>query len=420
MAEGAIASPAPSADGPGAGAATFHPFDPAVHADLYGHLRRLREADPVHFQPALGAWLVTRYDDVAQVFADPRFTKAGPRRFLIGQYGEVGAATLDRQLFFLDPPDHTRLRRLVARAFSARTVEGLRPRAEQVVGGLVDAALERGELEVVNDFAFRIPVRVLAQLFAVPDEDCPLLEGWGLGLFLSIGTQDPELLAAGRDGLAQLHDYFARHVERRRGHRGDTLLDALLDGVDTGQLSDEELIQMGMQLTAAGGYDTTSNLIASGLWVLLQHPAEYDRLRRDRSLLANAVEELCRYEPPGQLLFRSVREDLDGVVLPSGRRIPGGALVGALVGAANRDPAQFPDPDRLNLGRSNSNQHLGFGHGIHFCIGAPPARLITSVALSTVMDRLPGLTPRQQTPQWRPTFVTRGLARFAAAVDVRP
>jgi cytochrome P450 len=416
MAEGTTYSQPPTTNGPGAGGAAFNPFDPAIHADLYGHLRRLREADPVHFQAGVGAWLVTRYDDVEQVFTDPRFTKEGPRRFLIGQYGEVGSATLDRQLFFVDPPDHTRLRRLVARAFSARTVEGLRPRAEWVVGGLVDAAVERGELEVVNEFAFRIPIRVLASLFAVPDEDCPLLERWGLALFLSIGTQDPELLTAGRDGLMQLHDYFRRHVQQRRGHGGDTLLDALLDGVDAGQLSDEELIQMCMQLTAAGGYDTTSNLIASGLWVLLQHPDEYGRLRGDRSLLANAVEELCRYEPPGQLLFRSAAED---VVLPSGGRIPGGGLVGALVGAANRDPAQFPDPDRLDLGRSNSNRHLGFGHGIHFCIGAPPARLIASVALSMVMDRMPGLTPLDQTPQWRPTFVTRGLIRFPAAVEMR-
>jgi pimeloyl-[acyl-carrier protein] synthase len=417
MVGNAIGPEPPNADGPQAGAAVFNPFDPRIYPDLYVHLRRLRETDPVHFQPSMGAWLVTEYADVAQVFADASFTKEGPAaKFLIGQYGNVGERMLDRQLFFLDPPDHTRLRSLVARAFTPRRVEGLRPRVEQVVGDLVDATLERGGLDVVSQFAFRIPIRALAGLFAIPEEDCLLVERWGLALFLSIGSQDPEVLAAACDTLQDLHDYFTHHVEQRRGGRGDTLLDALLDGVDAGQLSVEELVQMCMQLTAAGGYDTTSNLIASGLWVLLQHPEEYDRLRRDRSLLDNAVEELCRYEPPGQLLLRSARED---VVLPSGGRIPGGALVGALVGAANRDPAQFPDPDRLDLGRSNSNRHLGFGHGIHYCIGAPPARLIASVAITAVLDRMPGLTPLDETPQWRPTFVTRGLARFPAAVGRR-
>jgi cytochrome P450 len=374
----------------------FDPFDPAIHADLYGRLRRVRETNPVHFQPSMGAWLVSRHADVTAVFRDPRMTKAGPRQFLIGQYGDVGQRVLDRQLFFVDPPDHTRLRGLVARALTPRTVEGLRPRAEQVVNGLVDAALERGELDVVDQFAFRIPIRVLAGLFAVPDEDCPALEAWGLALFLSIGAQDPEILGAGRDALLGLHGYFTAHIDgRRRGVRGDTLLDALLDGVDAQLLSVEEAVQMAMQLTSAGGYDTTSNLIASGLWVLLHHPDEYARLRRDRSLLPNAVEELCRFEPPGQLLFRGTSED---VVLPSGGRLPAGALVGALVGGANHDESVFPDPDRLDLGRPNANQQLGFGQGIHYCVGAPPARLIAGVAFTAVMDRLPGLAPVEQTP----------------------
>jgi cytochrome P450 len=400
-----------------AAGAAFNPFDPRIYPDLYVHLRRLRETDPVHFQPGIGdsgAWLATRYDDVALVFADPRFAKKGASAFLMGQYGDIGDKTLDRQLFFLDPPDHTRLRRLVAHEFTPRTVESLRPRAEQVIGGLIDAALQRGGMDVVHDFAFRIPIRVLAPLFAIPDEDCPLLERWGLALFLSIGTPDPELLRAGADALEQLHAYFTAHVQRRRrGDGGDSLLDALLKGVDAGLLSLEEVVQMCMQLTAAGGYDTTSNLIASSLWVLQQHPDEHDRLRRDRSLLAGGVEELCRYESPGQLLFRSAGVDVE---LPSGGRIPAGALVGALVGAANRDPDRFPDPDRLDLSRSNSHQQLGFGSGFHYCLGAPPARLIASVALTAVMDRLPGLTPLQRTPQWRRTIVTRGLDSFPVAV----
>jgi cytochrome P450 len=411
--------PEPTADGTAAGTVEFDPFNPAIHADLYGHLARLREQDPVHWQPSLRAYLVTTYADVACVFRDDRFDKAGPRAFLIGQYGDVGHRTLDRQLFFLDPPDHTRLRQAVARAFTPRVVEGLRPRAARVVNGLVDAALEHGHLDVVDQFAFRIPIRVLApELFAVPEEDCPHLEQWGLALFLSIGAQDPALLGAGRDALLRLHDYFTSHVERRRGAHGETLLDQLLAGVDADppRLNVEEVVQMAMQLTAAGGYDTTSNLIASGLWALLEHPDEYARLRGDRSLLGNAVEELCRFETPGQLLFRGARED---VVLPSGGKIPAGALVGALVGAANRDPAKFSDPDRLDLDRPNSNQQLGFGHGMHYCVGAPPARLIAQVAFTAVMDRMPALTPVEQAPKWRPTFVTRGLVRFPVVVEDR-
>jgi cytochrome P450 len=414
---GAIRPEPPPADGAAAEVAAFDPFNPAIHDDLYRHLGQLRATHPVYFQPGIGAFLVSRHTDVAFVFADPRFTKAGPRQYLIGLYGDVGQRTLDRSLFFLDPPDHTRLRRLVNRAFMTRTVEGLRPRAEQVVGGLVDTAMERGELDLVDDFAFRILLPVIAgPLFAVPDADCPLLEQWGLALFLSIGTQDRELRQGGEDALAGLHDYFTDQVEGRRGVDGDTLLDALLAGVADDQLTLEEVVQLCMQLTSMGGYDTTSNLIASGLWVLLRHPDAYARLKADRRLLPNAVEELCRVETPGQLLFRGAAQD---VTLPSGGQIPGGALVGALVGAANRDPAVFSDPDRLELGRPNAKQHLGFGTGVHYCIGAPVARLAAAVAWGTVMDRLPGLTLLEDKPQWRPTFVTRGHKRLPTAVEKR-
>jgi len=386
----------------------FDPFLPEFNADPYPFYHRLREADPVHQSP-LGFWVLTRYDDCVMVLRDPRFGRAGFEGLLESVYGNtVEQGRLPTSMLFRDPPDHTRLRGLVSRAFTPRVVEGLRPRIQQIVDGLLDRVQGAGRMEVISDLAYPLPVTVISEMLGVPEEDRERIKQWSADIARSLDAiglpTDPEIVDRGRTGRHAIGDYFRSLIpERKKRPRGD-LLSLLIEAEEQGdKLSEGELLATCVLLYIAG-HETTVNLIGNGLLALLRHPKELERLRDAPSLIQSAVEELLRYDGPVQRTARITNADVE----LAEHKIPKGSMVVPVIGAANRDPAHFPDPDRLDVSRPD-NRHIAFGFGIHFCLGAPLARLEGQITLGTLLHRLPRLALSTERPEWRESQVLRGL-----------
>jgi len=386
----------------------FDPFLPEFNADPYPFYHRLREADPVHQSP-LGFWVLTRYDDCVMVLRDPRFGRAGFEGLLESVYANtVEQGRLPTSMLFRDPPDHTRLRGLVSRAFTPRVVEGLRPRIQQIVDGLLDRVQGAGRMEVISDLAYPLPVTVISEMLGVPEGDRERIKQWSADIARSLDAiglpTDPEIVDRGRTGRHAIGDYFRSLIpERKKRPRGD-LLSLLIEAEEQGdKLSEGELLATCVLLYIAG-HETTVNLIGNGLLALLRHPKELERLRDAPSLIQSAVEELLRYDGPVQRTARITNADVE----LAEHKIPKGSMVVPVIGAANRDPAHFPDPDRLDVSRPD-NRHIAFGFGIHFCLGAPLARLEGQITLGTLLHRLPRLALSTERPEWRESQVLRGL-----------
>jgi hypothetical protein len=395
----------------------FNPFLPEVHEDPYPLYHRLRADDPVH-RSALGFWVLTRHADVLAVLRDPRMSR-DPRRServeLLRASAEVDELLASEEaapsMLFVDPPDHTRLRTLVNKAFTPAAVERLRPRVEAIVAGLLDRVAGAGAMDVVEDLAYPLPVTVICELFGVPTADRDQFRAWSRGL---VHLLDPLVASDALERALQarlaLRGYLRGLIAERRAHPAGDLLTALIAAEDQGhQLNEDELVSMCVLLLVAG-HETTVNLIANGLLALLRNPGERARLQADAALAGSAVEELLRYDSPVQFTSRHALADLD----IGGRRVGAGETVVAVLGAANRDPARFPDPDRLDLARA-PNRHVAFGGGIHFCLGAPLARMEARVAIPAMLARLPGLELGRQPPVRRATVTLRGLASLPVA-----
>ena len=386
---------------------TFNPMDPEFLADPYPTYHRLREEDPVHHSP-MDFWVLTRYEDVAAVLRDPRFIKEPLVSMVAARFGVsvppgVGLSMLDR-----DPPDHTRLRSLVSKAFTPRVVEGLRPRIQKMVDDLITRAEAVGTMDLIEEFAYPIPVNVICEMLGVPVDDRERFKGWSLDIargldsvWLPLESEIPKRSGAARHAIG---DYMRGLIaERRASPRGD-LLSALIAAEEAGdKLSEDELIATCILLLIAG-HETTVNLIGNGTLALLRHPEELRRLRETPGLITSAVEELLRYDGPVQRTARITSTE----VTIGGRTIPKGEMVMPFIGAADRDPSQFPDPDRLDLGRAD-NRHIAFGWGIHFCLGAPLARVEGQIAIDTLVRRLPGLALVDAEPEHRQSLTLRGL-----------
>jgi hypothetical protein len=385
---------------------SFNPMAPEFVADPYPTYHRLRALDPVHRSP-LGFWVLTRYEDVVMALRDARFGKEALAELAAQRLGSesVGArlSMLDR-----DPPDHTRLRALVNKAFTSRVVETLRPRVQQIVDELLDRVEDAGRMDLIEDFAYPLPVIVICEMLGVPVEDREHFKSWGLdiargldALLLPPGSEVQQRGVAARRAIT---DYFrALIAERRAAPRAD-LLSALIATEEAGdKLSEDELLATCILLLIAG-HETTANLIGNGALALLRHPDQFRRLREEPGLIASAVEELLRYDGPVQRTARVPSED----VSIGGRIIPKGELVMPFIGAADRDPAQFPDPDRLDIARAD-NRHIAFGWGIHFCLGAPLARVEGQIAVNALVQRFPKLAPATDAPEFRQSLTLRGL-----------
>jgi cytochrome P450 len=386
---------------------TFNPMDPEFLADPYPAYHRLRAEDPVHQSP-LGFWVLTRYDDVVVTLRDPRCVKEPLAALVAARFGVavppgVGLSMLDR-----DPPDHTRLRSLVSKAFTPRVVEGLRPRIQQIVDRLISRAEAVGSMDLIEEFAYPIPVNVICELLGVPVEDHDQFKGWSLDIARGLDSVllPPDSEVPRRSGAARhaMGDYFRRLIAERRASPRSDLLSALIAAEEAGQkLNEEELLATCILLLIAG-HETTVNLIGNGTLALLRHPGELRRLRETPGLIVNAVEELLRYDGPVQRTARVPSTD----ITIGGRTIGKGEMVMPFIGAADRDPSQFPDPDRLDLGRTD-NRHIAFGWGIHFCLGAPLARVEGQIAIDTLVRRLPKLELVSHEPEYRQSLTLRGL-----------
>jgi pimeloyl-[acyl-carrier protein] synthase len=386
----------------------FNPFAPEFHEDPYPAYRLLRERDPVHQMP-MGAWVLTRYDDVAAALRDSRLGRAGSEVMLAAVYGAGNEdIPMPPSMLFRDPPDHTRLRSLVSRAFTPRVVEGLRARIGEIVDHLLDRAQERGRMDVIADLAYPLPVTVISEMLGVDPGDHEAIKQWSAdiarGLDALVMPSDPDLVQRASRGRRELGEYFRRLIPERRRQPRQDLLTLLIAAEEQGdRLTEGELLSTCVLLYVAG-HETTVNLIGNGLYALLRHPAELGRLRVQPDLLPAAVEELLRYDAPVQRTVRIAHEDVE----LGGRHIDKGSLIVPVMGAANRDPAHFPDPDRLDIGR-RENRHVAFGYGIHFCLGAPLARLEGQIVLAHLLRRFPQLALLTERPPWRRSFTLRGL-----------
>jgi cytochrome P450 len=394
----------------------FNPFDPQYIADPHAFYARLRETAPVQratLPDGQVVWLLTGYTEVEAAFADPRLAKDVRNARSPDELARLPAPSetmryLRSHMLYRDPPDHTRLRRLVSKAFTPRMVEQLRPRVQVIADALLDAVAGRGEMDVVDDYAFPLPITVISEMLGIPAADRDQFRDWSDALL----TAAPPLPARPEaDAAAEsLRRYLAAKFEERQRAPADDLITALLQAEEAGdKLSRQELHAM-VYLLLVAGYETTANLIGNGTLALLQHPDQLAKLRRDPALLPFAVEELLRFCAP--VVMSTSRYAAQDVTL-GGKVIPKGDMVFVVVMAANRDPARFPSPDVLDITRAD-NKHLEFGHGNHYCLGAPLARLEAEIALGTLLRRMPGLrlgvAPGALT--WRPGLVTRGLVKL--------
>ncbi|HKZ05918.1 MAG TPA: cytochrome P450 [Methylomirabilota bacterium] len=387
---------------------TFNPMAPDFVADPYPTYRRLREEDPVHQSP-LGFWVLTRYDDVVASLRDPRMIKEPIAAFVAQRFGlpapplGMGLSMLDR-----DPPDHTRLRGLVSKAFTPRVIEQLRPHIQQIVDGLLDRVEGEPGMDLIEQFAYPLPVIVICEMLGVPVSDHERFKGWGLDIARGLDAilLPPDSPVAERSVQARraLADYFRGLIAERRTAPRDDMLSGLIAAEEAGdKLSEDELLATCILLLVAG-HETTVNLIGNGSLALLRHPDQRKRLQEDPGLITTAVEELLRFDGPVQRTARIPSED----VTFGGKTIGKGEMVMPFIGAADRDPAQFPEPDRLDIGRTE-NRHIAFGWGIHFCIGAPLARVEGQIAINTLLRRKPKLALATAAPQHRQSLTLRGL-----------
>jgi cytochrome P450 len=392
---------------------TFNPMAPEFVEDPYPTYRRLRDEDPVHQNP-LGFWVLTRYEDVVASLKDPRMVKEPIAAFVAARFGlqappsGMGLSMLDR-----DPPDHTRLRGLVSKAFTPRVIEQLRPHIQGIVNRLLDKVEGEPGMDLIEQFAYPLPVIVICEMLGVPVADHERFKGWGLdiarGLDAILLPTDSPVAERSMHARHALAAYFRELIAERRAAPRDDMLSGLIAAEEAGdKLTEDELLATCILLLVAG-HETTVNLIGNGTLALLRHPAQRKRLQEDPGLINTAVEELLRFDGPVQRTARIPSED----VTFGGKTIGKGEMVMPFIGAADRDPAQFPDPDRLDLGRTD-NRHIAFGWGIHFCIGAPLARVEGQIALNTLLKRQPKLA-LGGTPQHRQSLTLRGLTTLPVA-----
>lgn len=402
-------------------------FKPARHSELFNEetlanpypaYARLRAQDPVHWDEADSRWLLTRYADVATVLRSPSASSRRVQatvRFVPPAFRPLAEAR-SKSMINADAPDHNRLRLLVSKAFTARAVDAMTDNIQRLVDGFLDAVQSHGRMDVIADLAYPLPVTVIAEMLGVPAEDRGRFKHWSDELsILAGGGGGPSALTLddyrrSAKSYSELTAYFGAIAAQRRAQPRGDLLSALVQAEEAGdRLSEQELYANAMLLLVAGN-ETTTNLIGNGTLALLHHPDQLQKLRENPALIPSAVEELLRYDSPVQMTSRVLTDDLP----VGGKQLRRDQMVVVLLGAANRDPEAFPDPDRLDVERAD-NKHLAFGLGSHFCLGAQLARLEGRIAFETLLRRMPGLRLDGAEPQYRRHFNLRGLQSLRVA-----
>jgi cytochrome P450 len=363
----------------------FNPFDPEFRANPHQHYRALLAGPPRILKLFIPVALVARYADVVAVLHDwERFSSERPKAMLINEgYGSVQNMLT---MLLSDPPVHTRIRRAVAGQFVPKRMKDLEPRIREITKGLLDAVERKGEFDVVADLADHLPVMVLAELLAVPREQYPQFKRWS-----DLITDAPHIMPGVplpdqiREAFTEIREYFARKVDEKRRQPGNEMLSALAAAEDADKLTTDELLDFVILLLLAGT-DTTTNMIGNGFLALGRHPEEMAMLKREPSIVERALEEMLRYDGPIQATPRYLKADAE----VGGTKFEKGTMAFVVLAAANRDPAQFKDPDRFDITR-HPNAHVAFGYGIHFCVGAPLGRLEGQIALNMTLERFPNL-----------------------------
>lgn len=411
-----------------------------IRANPYPFYEKLRREDPVHWDEELGLWVITRYADIESLYTDERFSRAQGlmRGFdrLPASEQQIAAPvyhSFSKTVFYADPPYHTHLRGLMNHAFTPRRVERLRPYIQKIVDGLLNDMQSTSEKDVIRELAYPLPVMVIAELLGLPQSDRARFKKWSDDLFAILGTvrhKSTALLEQAAHSLEELTDYVRMLSRLRRENPRDDLITALLsvtedddetcphphsssaprapgelvrDRDESSTLTEEELVS-NINILLSTGHETTTHLIGNGLLALLQHPDQLKKLREKPALLGSAIEEMLRYDNPVQITYRSAREDAS----IGGKSIHKGDLVNTIIGSANRDPERFSTPDDFIIAR-NEGRHLGFGIGIHFCIGAPLVRLEAEVVFETILRRFPHISLATESLEWQEHPIFRGL-----------
>jgi len=383
--------------------------------DPYPMYARMHEAGPLHLLDVdgqWGAWAIFSHAECSSIAKDPRLSAKRAQQMLAllppdsrSEFSEL-ARMLNLWLIFMDAPEHTRLRKLLNKGFTPAAVEGLRPQVEAIVDSMLKPLRHGSEVDLMEEFANPMPVRIISQMLGVPQELHDTFVNWSRAVAVFRGNPERtvEQARAAQDALIAMTDFFRKAVAERRRNKGNDLISLLIDIEEDGEvLTEEELYAQCIALLFAG-HETTRNLIGNGMYTLLKHPQETAELREKPEMIRSTVEEILRYESPVQFTARVLKDDIE----VCGQRIPKRWSILCMLGAANRDPKQFKDPDQLNLKRLN-NQHLAFSAGPHFCIGNQLARLEGQISLLHLVQRFPEMRLAGPRPEWAPTFGFRGL-----------
>ena len=390
-------------------------FDDDILQDPYPTYARLHEEGPIHYLDVgskWAVWSVIGHAECSSVAKDPRLSAKRAQQMLLplplsrqAEFSEL-ARMFSLWLIFMDPPEHTRLRKLLNKGFSPAAIEALRPQVEAIVDRMLSPLQPGYEVELMGEFANPMPVRIISEMLGIPQELNDTFVNWSRAIAVFRGSPDRtvEQAQAAQDALIALTDFFRKTVEERKRNKGNDLISLLIDIEEEGEvLTEEELYAQCIALLFAG-HETTRSLIGNGMYTLLQHPEDTAELRENPDMIRPAVEELLRYESPVQFTARVLKEDIE----ICGQHIPRKWTVLCMLGAANRDPKRFKDPNQLDLKRLN-NQHLAFSAGPHACIGGQLARLEGQVAILNLVQRFPKMKLTGPRPEWASTFGLRGL-----------
>jgi pimeloyl-[acyl-carrier protein] synthase len=374
--------------------------DPTLpgHPDPYPWFNRLREQDPVHFSQQMNGWTLTRYADAIAYLRDHRFSRGAYLASLQQRFGNSEiVADQRRELAFMDAPAHTRARGLIGKAFTPQRVEAMRPQIQRIVDARLEQLAGAGAMDIIADFAYPLPAMVISEMLGVPEADAPELREWVEGVVMARGViRTPQMLEAGDRSARAFRGYLSKLHDTRAKNPSHDLMSAMIAAEEAGErLSREDILAQVASIFAAG-HATTRSLIANGMLALMRNPAEMAKLRANPALIVGAVEEMLRYDPPTQAPSPQVAlEDLD----IGAETIKKGQTVSVLIGACNRDPSRFTDPDRFDIERSD-NDHLSFSFGAHYCLGAALARTEAQIAIAALVERLPGLQLSLERPEY--------------------
>lgn len=404
--------------------AAFNPMAPDQMENPYAMYARLRRERPVFYSPMFDLWVVTRYADIAEVERDTeRFSSVGALDARAEPHPEVRNILKQgysqfQSLVQSDPPTHTRMRNVFGRALSPQRITAMESAIRATTNGLIDGFIRDGQGDLVQQFAYALPAFVICDLIGVPRKDMQQLKGWSDDKTLLMSATAPiEQQVESAHGFIAMERYFKEKIHERAQKPREDLLTLLVPQSlgGTAPMTEQEAVCNAMDLFSAG-HETTTGLLGNGLWLLLKHPEQLKAVKDDLSLLPNAIEEILRKEPPVRGFFRQVMEDttLGGVSLPKGSR------TFILYESGNHDETQFSEPDRFDIHRADARKHLAFGKGIHFCVGAPLARLEGRIAFEQILQRLPNLRLRSDEPAVRrPYLMLRGFEHLPIAWDVQ-